>query len=174
MIRNQIIFHGDQMNAGQLKLTIELVPHSCWYSNVRSNVTTTTWRRLQNIVFKAANQTCEICGQTGSKHPLECHEIWSYDDHRCIQSLTRLIALCPRCHEVKHIGFAIQRGRLQHALKWFCEVNGTTPSDAVAYIQHQLKVTEIRGQFAWTLDLSLLKTKYAVQLKPDNRELHFK
>ena len=39
------------------------------------------------------------------------HEVWDYDDARRVQRLVRLIALCPACHEVKHLGLAAKRGR---------------------------------------------------------------
>lgn len=38
--------------------------------------------------------------------PVECHEVWDYDDDRKIQRLERRVALCPACHEVKHAGLA--------------------------------------------------------------------
>src|SRR3989344_4305266 len=76
-----------------MNLTIELVPRSCWYSNVRSNVSEATWSRLKSLCFRAADYRCEICSNRGPHHPVECHEIWHYDDHRLIQRLDRLVAL---------------------------------------------------------------------------------
>jgi len=55
---------------------------------------------------KKAENLCETCGGCGPQYPVECHEIWNYDDTRLIQKLDGLIALCPDCHEVKHIGLA--------------------------------------------------------------------
>lgn len=155
-----------------MKLTIELVPTTCWYTNVRSNVSQKTWIRLQAETFRKSNGVCDICSRMGSRHPLECHEIWGYDDEKCIQRLSKLVALCPACHQVKHIGLAIHQGRLQQALKWFCEVNNMQPHDAVHYITNVLKINEIRSQFQWHLDLSLLK-KHNVILGHNNKELHF-
>jgi hypothetical protein len=42
---------------------------------------------------------------------LECHEEWDYDDETHVQKLTGLIALCGRCHRVKHLrNAATKRG----------------------------------------------------------------
>lgn len=71
-------------------LTIELVPETCWYSNVRSNVSPEEWERLKRIAFKRAGYWCEICGGRGPQWPVECHERWLYDDLPHIRKLDRL------------------------------------------------------------------------------------
>ena len=154
-----------------MNLTIELVPRSCWYSNVRSNVSETTWSRLKSICFKAANYRCEICSNRGLHHPVECHEIWHYDDHRLIQRLDRLIALCPRCHQVKHIGLAIERSETHKAIEWLCHVNSISPDQALQLVKRACTIHEIRSAYSWSLDLSLLSGYYQVKLAPDNREV---
>ncbi len=153
-----------------MNLTIELVPRSCWYSNVRSNVSEATWSRLKSISFKAANYRCEICSNRGPHHPVECHEIWHYDDHRLIQRLDRLIALCPRCHQVKHIGLAIERSETHKAIEWLCHVNSISPDQALQLVKRAFAIHEIRSAYSWSLDLSLLSGHYQVRLAPDNRE----
>ena len=147
-----------------MKLTIELVPRTCWYSNVRSNVRSETWDRLQRLTFQAAGHVCEICTGAGDGHPVEAHEIWEYDDHRQIQRLQRLVSLCPRCHEVKHIGFAIETGHAQRALTWLASVNGIAPAEALAYVKHTFQIYEIRSQFSWRLDIKLLSQQFGIQL----------
>src|SRR5260221_7272932 len=92
------------------RLTIELVPATSWLANVRAVVTPQTWARLRGQVGNAAGWRCEICAGQGRHHPIECHEVWHYDDNNHIQQLVRLIALCPACHRVKHIGLTTKRG----------------------------------------------------------------
>lgn len=152
------------MNENEIKLSIELVPATCWYSNVRSNVRPSTWDRLQQEVFQAANYRCQICGGTGPAHPVEAHEIWSYDDHRMVQTLKDLISLCPNCHEVKHIGHALKSGRTKRVIEWLCLVNHFDADQALAYIDYSFKVHGIRSQFQWRLDLSVLVSKYRLKL----------
>src|ERR1017187_3032700 len=103
-----------------MKLEVELVPSSCFYTNLRSILSKGNWDRLRKYSYEKANLKCEICGESGldqgSKHALECHEVWAYDDVNLIQSLVRVEALCPRCHEVKHIGLAGLKGHNQRAV----------------------------------------------------------
>lgn len=140
-----------------MKLTIELVPKSCWYSNVRSEVSPAKWDRLKYNTSKKAGGKCEICGGRGPKWPVECHEVWHYDDKKLIQKLERLIALCPSCHQVKHIGFAQIQGRGDEALKHLCKVNGLTTKQGVKYVNEAFEVWQKRSQKKWTLDISYLE-----------------
>jgi len=153
-----------------MRLAIELIPSTCWYSNVRSNVRPSTWDRLQRSTFQAAGYVCEICGGVGAKHPVEAHEIWQYDDHRLIQRLERLIALCPRCHEVKHIGLAIETGNAQRTLAWLCSVNAISPPEGLAYIKRAFQIHQIRSRFPWQLDIEQLTRDYGVILNKHGME----
>lgn len=154
-----------------MKLSIELVPSSCWYSNVRSNVRPETWDRLQRATFQAAGYACEICGSHGDAHPVEAHEIWFYDDHRLIQTLKHLTSLCPRCHEVKHFGLAIASSNTKRAVAWLSTVNGITAAQALAHVERAFQIYEIRSRFQWRLDIKLLVDHYAVKLDKQGIEL---
>ena len=61
------------------KLTIELVPKTSWFTNLRSLVSKEQWDKIRNKVYWKAGYKCEICGSKGPKWPVECHEIWHYD-----------------------------------------------------------------------------------------------
>lgn len=156
-----------------MKLSVELVPSTCWYSNVRSNVRPDTWERLQRATFQVAGHVCEICTGTGDGHLVEAHEVWSYDDHRLIQRLERLICLCPRCHEVKHLGLALQSGHAKRAIAWLATVNGLAPAEALAYAQRAFQIHEIRSRFQWQLDIQLLASAYGIKLDKHGIELGF-
>ena len=78
-----------QERTSENRLTIELVPQTCWFSNVRLEVGTAEWDRLRKLASDAAEDRCQVCGGRGPK----------------------LIALCPACHEVKHIGLANIKGQ---------------------------------------------------------------
>src|ERR1035437_976435 len=97
------------------KLTIELIPSTCHYSNVRTTVKPIEWNKIRFLSYAAADNMCEVCKDTGKnqgyKHNVECHEIWEYDDVNHIQRLVKLISLCVHCHQVKHIGRAIAIGK---------------------------------------------------------------
>ena len=126
-------------------------------NNVRTVLSRDQWDFLRKQVYAAAYHTCQICGGVGSKHPVECHEVWNYDDKKGIQKLTGMIALCPACHRVKHFGLARLRGKEAETTKHFCRVNGIKPAQARLHIQRAFLEWEKRSQQKWTLDLSILK-----------------
>jgi 5-methylcytosine-specific restriction endonuclease McrA len=86
-----------------LRLSIELVPATCWQANARDLLPRASWDRLRREVYAASNYQCAICGAAGRLH---CHEVWRYDDASHIQHLDGFVALCAWCHHVKHIGLA--------------------------------------------------------------------
>jgi hypothetical protein len=137
-------------------LTIELVPSSSWLNNVRAIVTDKQWNSIKSSVYSKAYYMCEICGEVGPNHPVECHEIWTYDDKSLIQKLEGMISLCPNCHMVKHIGLAQIQGRFDKALKHFMRVNGLGKDKAVKLIDDSFKIWRERSNKKWKLDLSHL------------------
>ncbi len=139
------------------KLTIELAPSTSWFNNVRAIVTKSQWDYLKSQVSSKAYNMCEVCGGVGPKHPVECHEIWSFDRKNLIQKLEGMIALCPNCHMVKHIGFAEVRGKKAEALHHLRRVNEMTIKEAERYVAEAFKVWAERSQKTWTLDISHLE-----------------
>jgi hypothetical protein len=137
-------------------LTIELVPQTCWFSNVRDQVSPRDWDRIRSQVYEKAGRRCEICGGRGPRHPVECHEVWEYDEAAGIQRLVRMIALCPACHEVKHIGLAGVRGRADLAREHLAKVNGWSPEVADRYVQEAFAMWRLRSGRSWSLDVSSL------------------
>jgi hypothetical protein len=146
------------------KLTIELVPSTCWFSNLRSELSAVEWKVLKTDVARNAKYLCEVCGGKGPSWPVECHEIWEYDDTSHIQRLAGLIALCPDCHEVKHIGFAGVRGRREQALRHLMKVNGWSDSDARHYVDASFEIWARRSKHHWKLDISWLEEKYGIKI----------
>jgi hypothetical protein len=144
----------------QYKLTIELVPQTCWYTNVRSNVTKTEWDTIRNICYDRANNICQICNDSGKnqgyKHNVECHEIWYYDDVNKIQTLTGLIALCPYCHKCKHPGLAQINGETNIVINQIMKVNNIAKYDAEKLLTEAFDLWKQRSKYNWTLDISLI------------------
>ncbi len=144
----------------KIKLTIELVPTTCFWSNVRSTVKPKEWDKIRLITYSAANNTCEICNQKGKdqgyRHNVECHEIWEYNDRRKIQKLIGLIALCPICHITKHFGRASAMGNQGLAITKLQEVNNWSHKKVVEYLAESYQIHKERSKHEWLLDLSLL------------------
>lgn len=141
-----------------MKLTVELVPATSWGDNLRSRLSTQDWDKLRKEQYRKAGYVCEICGGKGPKHPVECHEVWSYDDERHVQKLERLIALCPNCHKVKHLGFAFATGKGPAAVRHLMTVNGWGRAEANRYVEAAFELHSKRSAFPWTLDLEWLQT----------------
>ena len=139
------------------RLTIELVPSTSWFTNVRSLVSPEEWDRLRRATYRAAGHRCEICGGRGPQWPVECHEIWEYDERKHIQRLTGLIALCPSCHQVKHFGLARVNGKQEEAGRWLMHVNGWTRRQAYDYVQAAFALWEERSRVPWEVDISWLE-----------------
>lgn len=151
---------------GEIKLTIELVPETAWFSNVRSCVKPADWDRIRRQCYRDAGFKCEVCGGRGEKWPVECHEVWHYDDTARKQTLVRMISLCPACHEVKHIGFAGIQGRRMEATRHLAKVNNWTPQEASRYVSEAFTLWSERSRYRYELDLSFLK-RLGVEYKND-------
>ena len=143
------------------KLTIELVPRTCWYSNVRSNVTKNEWDVIRKKSYEHANHVCEICGDVGTnqgvRHNVECHEIWDYNDETKEQILLGLISLCPYCHKSKHVGLAQMNGELHIVVNQLMKVNDITEDEALNYINKSFDIWSKRSNFEWKLNTDYLK-----------------
>lgn len=144
-----------------LKLTIELVPKTCWYSNVRSNVSKKEWDIIRKKCYDKADNKCEICGDVGTnqgiRHKVECHEIWNYKDQTKEQVLEGFVSLCPICHKTKHVGLAQINGETEIVIKQLMKVNNMSRHEAEKYITDAFTVWRERSRFNWTLDISYIK-----------------
>lgn len=137
-------------------LTVELVPKTSWFTNVRSQVSQKNWDNIRRVVYKNAHYKCQICGSVGPLHPVECHEIWEYIDLQEIQKLKGFIALCPQCHEVKHMGLASIRGRKEVAIAHLARVNKWSEAEARRYVGSAVMKWLDRSNTNWSIDLGLL------------------
>ena len=142
-----------------MKLTIELVPKTAWYSNVRSNVSSSEWDILRKDCYVKANHKCEICGGIGHRHPVEAHEVWEYNNNNKTQTLKRLIALCPNCHKTKHVGLAKIRGEVETVINQLMNVNGMNRCEALEYIDKSFDIWRDRSQHEWELNIDYIKDK---------------
>jgi hypothetical protein len=148
------------------KLTIELVPSSCFYSNVRSVLPTKIWDKLRKASYANAKFKCEICKGSGLdqgyKHALECHEIWDYQSNNT-QTLKGLISLCPKCHQAKHIGRTIAIGKGKEIFKHIEVVNKWDAKTVEAYVGACFQEHKERSKVKWELNIRILVEKYGVE-----------
>ena len=149
-----------------MKLEIELVPSTIWFSNIRNAVSKDDWDKIREESYAKTNYKCGICGVTGK---LNCHEIWEYDDKNKIQRLNGFIALCDNCHWIKHIGLAgimSNKGKLNYEelIEHFCKVNECTRESFLKYEEEAFKKWEERSKHQWKQDFGI----YSKSIKPSN------
>ena len=138
----------------QMKLNFELVPESCWCSNLRSQLPQGAWDIVRKRAYARAGGKCMICGAPTSR--LEAHEQWAYDDDTHIQSLNNIVAVCRSCHEVIHIGRTQLVGREEQAIAHFIKVNNCTYADYRKALGEANAVHRERSRHEWQLDISKL------------------
>ncbi len=122
-------------------LFVDLIPASCWFTNVRSCVSARDWERLRTLVYGRAGNRCEACGAgVDREHQvwLEAHERWDYHHTSRTQRLRRLVCLCTRCHQATQFGYAEITGR------------------AEAHVAAAASLWRLRSETDWALDLSIL------------------
>ena len=155
------------------KLTIELVPSSSFYNNVRTLLPKSTWDKLRKESYKKANYKCEICKESGLdqgyKHALECHEIWEYKGDA--QILKGLISLCPKCHMAKHVGRTIAIGKKKMIFNHIAKVNKWTLNEVENYVGASFQEHKIKSKVKWKINLRILIEKYDVNEKLINEGL---
>ena len=128
------------------KLTFQLVPSTCWYTNLRSILP--NWSEISyNIRLK--NQ-CDICGTKSDT--FDAHEVWKYDDIAHIQSLDKIICVCKNCHNVIHFGHTQIEGDSELAYEWYKKINNLTDEQADKDIGEAFTVWEYRSKFNWKLN----------------------
>jgi len=137
-----------------MKLEFELVPDSCWYSNMRSQLPPEAWNKIRKKAYARAGGKCMICGAPTAR--LEAHEQWEYDDVNGVQRLKNVVAVCSACHEVIHIGRTQLMGREREASEHFMKVNGCTYAEYRKALGEANAVHRERSKKEWALDVSAL------------------
>lgn len=148
----------------EYKLTFEMVPEECWYSNLRSILKPKDWDVVRRDAYARANGRCMICKRYAKR--LEAHEKWSYDEARALQKLEDVVALCHACHEVKHISRTQLMGRGMEAMEHFQKVNGCSQMEFHAALQAANEAYIRRNRVeGWVTDITWLKDKFDIILR---------
>jgi len=154
-----------------MKLSIELVPKTSWYNNLRDILTSSEWEQCKKYSKQQSNGVCIICGGKGEQWATECHEEWKYDDKTNIQSLSNILALCPKCHLVKHIGYAQISGKYKIAFEQFKKINEIkNNSIANDYIEGVFELWSRRSSKKWKVNISYLLEIKEIKLSKETLE----
>jgi hypothetical protein len=140
-------------------LFVDLVPSSCWFTNVRICVAPRDWERIRRMITSRTDSHCEACGRPADRETgrrMEAHERWSFDDILKVQTLRRLVCLCQDCHQTTHFGLAQIRGMEKVVRAHLAEVTGMIEAQIEAHLSEAKRVWRQRSVSEWTLDLSML------------------
>lgn len=151
-------------------LFVDLIPTTCWFTNVRSCVAPRDWDRIRRMVTRRAGYACEVCGATENRVErrwLEAHERWAYDSKRNVQSLRRLVCLCAECHRTTHYGLAEVRGTADEALQHLMAITGLDLPGAKSHIAVAIDLWRARSRRTWALDLGILTGEGVTIVQPD-------
>ncbi len=148
-----------------LKLTIELIPQTSWYYNLRNAVSKEEWDRIRKECYRKAGHRCEICRRGGT---LNCHEIWEFDRQRNIQKLKGFISLCDLCHNIKHMGFVnvqISKGIwhesfLDTLAEHFAQVNNVPRKEFEKCLLEAFALWNERSKIKWKVDFGIYPAAY--------------
>ncbi|RZI84721.1 MAG: DNA primase [Rubrivivax sp.] len=151
-------FPGEDRAFGQAtRLYVDMIPSSCWLTNVRSSVSADDWKQISLGVKQRAHRHCEVChapADTANKVYLEAHERFEYVNG--VQVLRRLVCLCSTCHGATHFGHATAKGQEQEARAHLMHINGWNSAELEAHIRSAYALWSSRSCQQWGLDLSIL------------------
>ena len=152
-----------------IPLRLELVPQSCC-SGLREQLPPRDWVRLRDELLVATRHCCQACGvSNGPERPVNCQEVWDYDDVPHIQRLERMVVLCLRCRRIRYLSRnsldnpPLDEGPLAH----LAEVNGWDEDTTYRHLQEALALYDERDRYSWRTDLTALTT-YGIRV-PDGR-----
>jgi hypothetical protein len=127
----------------KLKLVPVLVPRPLWGINAHDLLDRDSWQCMRHDTFSRDNFHCFICEQ---KRPLECHEVFSYDDVTGTATLVRLESRCADCHACNHLGRLLKRNRdgFKKALKRIGALNRLNPPEVISLVEQAFQVHKTR------------------------------
>lgn len=141
------------------KLTVELIPQTAWGQNLRAILSRRDWDVLRRWCYQRAGYKCECCGGVGPKHPVECHEVWDWDEANQMQWLAGLVALCPTCHSVKHIGRTLVVSNdpyrtFDQLMRHIARTNGWDGGQTEDHFFQEQQLWQYRSSLKWHLNVS--------------------
>jgi len=137
------------------KLAPHLVPKPLWgKSAFRLFGRRTLWKQMRTDALEVAHHTCEICGDTPSPicgDPLNCHEVWVYDDKRGKATLESLRIQCSKCDAVVHMGRTVAHGGRDAAISQLCKINGLSTKQAEKLYVRAMATWAKRSKKKWQI-----------------------
>ena len=138
------------------KLTIDLLPKGAWGNDFSKTLPKKEWDIVRNSCYERANNKCEICGFETDE--LDAHEVWDFDIETKTQTLKDIIAICSKCHGVKHIRNSQRLGFGENAKRHFMKVNNCSEMEFAAHlVKAQMDFEERNKVYRWKRKADLRK-----------------
>lgn len=127
----------------ELKLLPVLIPRPLWGINAHDLVERDCWEKIRRDTFLRDKKRCVICGKQG---PLECHEVFTFDDANGIATLARLESRCSTCHACNHLGRLYKRNPpgFKQALVYLAKINKMQPQEVIDLVKDAFKLHKAR------------------------------
>lgn len=137
-------------------LTIELLPKGAWNNDLSKILEKKDWDTLREFCYKKASNKCEICGYETSD--LDAHEVWNFNILKKTQTLKNIIAICSKCHGVKHFKNSVRMGYGIEAKNHFINTNKCTEMEFANHLTKALMNFEERNKiYRWNMIADLKK-----------------
>lgn len=155
----------------KLKLTINLLPKGAWNNDFSKTLHKKDWDKLRMFVLKRAGGKCEICGFKTNE--LDVHEEWDFDTQNKTQTLKQIIAICSKCHGVKHFKNSVRLGHGEDAEKHFMNVNNCSEMEFANHLNKALlDYNERNSVYRWKIIANLEKFGGSgIEIKQNNTPL---
>lgn len=127
-----------------LKLSIDLLPKGAWGNDFSKTLSKKDWDVIRNKCYKKANYKCQICGCETKE--LNAHEVWDFNIETKTQKLIDIVALCNKCHGLKHLRNTERLGYGINAKNHFMKVNNCNEMVFTANLAEALLNYEARNQ----------------------------
>jgi len=151
---------GEDRTFGGNDLFVDLVPNTCWFSNVRSYIHPSDWDRVRNHIYERTQYICECCGINTKINSvngqLEAHERWNYNEENKVQKLMRIVSLCHQCHQSTHMGLAGVLGKRKEAESHLKQVCNFSDEQVKIHISEAFALWRKRNENDWELDITLI------------------
>ena len=133
-----------------LKLTISLLPKGAWNNDFSKTLSKKDWNKLREFALKRAKDKCEICGF--ETNDLDVHEEWEFNINKKTQTLKDIVAICSKCHGVKHFKNSVRLGYGEEAQKHFMKVNNCSEMDFASHLDKALlEYNERNSVYRWKI-----------------------
>lgn len=139
---------------------IDLVPRTSWGKSLSQLARTKgsgfkrVWDRIRERELERCGFKCEICGASGEKGELLCHEKWRYDDSDCTQRLTGYEVVCKDCNLILHMGRTRVIGCVGRAVAHFQAVTGLGKNALSKAVNEATAEWRERSTITWNIDIS--------------------